>query len=414
MGSAANIANVPQILKNIWRDDIFNFMYEEQPFLGLVTKTTDWDGLFQLITVMYGGMAGRSNTFGEAKANKSPPKYAQMQVAVRDNFATWSVDHKLITLSRNQRGALVRALTESTEKATSKLKRSSCWMFWRDGGGSVARIKTISTNTFTLYDVNDIRNFDLDDVLEFSIDSGIAGAGVLAGSLVVTGLDEDLGIVTVDQNVTNIPTLAANYYVFHKGDYNLSFSGVPAYVTLTAPGTGIVPASIWGMPRTNFPTRLAGSRFTGSNLMITEAIKKALALGYRRNIETTHIFAPPEVYNDVEMSLGSQRMYTDEKVGTVGYQALNFTMQGGKTVKMYSDADIPRSPDASTRYVFGVNLPTWKFQTADDYPMWLASVATGGGKFMVEQNTNSSEGRLGGYGQLYTIAPGQNWNLALT
>lgn len=413
MGSAANVNNVPQILKNIWRDDIFNFMYEEQPFLGLVSKSTDWDGLFQLITVMYGGMAGRSNTFTDAKTNKSPPKYAQMQVGVKDNFATWSVDHKLITLSRNQRGALVRALTESTEKATAKLKRSSCWMFWRDGGGSVGRIKSISGSTFTLFDVNDIRNFDLDDVLEFSIDSGLAAGGVLSGTLTVTGLDEDAGIVTVDQAVTNIPTLAANYYVFHKGDYGASFSGVPAYVTLANPGTGIVPASIWGMNRTNFMTRLAGSRFSASNLMITESIKKALANAYRRNIETTHIFAPPEVYNDVEMSLGSARRYTDEKVGTVGYQALNFTTQGGKTVKMYSDADIPKDPGATTRYVFGLNLPTWKFQTADDYPMWLA--ATGGdSKFMVEQNANASEGRLGGYGQLYTIAPGQNWNLALT
>lgn len=414
MGSAATIANVPEILKNVWQNDIFDFMYEDQPLLGLLNKDTSWDGLYQIITVMYGGMAGRSNTFGDAKANKSPPKYLQMQVGVRDNFATWSVDHKLITLSRNTRGALVRALTESTEKATTKLKRSSCWMFWRDGGGSIGRISTSSTNTGTLYDLNDVRNVDIDDVIEFSSDSGLGGAGVRTGSITVTGINEDTGVVTFDQNLSTIPGFVNGDYIFHKGDYNLSFYGVPAYCTLAAPGTGIVPASIWGMLRTSFPTRLAGSRFTASNLLLTEGIKKALASAHRRNITTSHIFAPPEVYNDIEMSLGTQRRYVEEKVGTVGYQALMFTTQGGKSVKMYSDADIPKSPDALTKYVFGLNLPEFKFHTADEYPMWLNTVAGGSGKFMTEQNANATEGRLGGYGQLYTGAPGQHWNLALT
>jgi hypothetical protein len=46
----------------------------------------------------------------QGEENKGPPKFKQMQIPTRDNFAVWSVDHKLITLSRNQRGALVRAL----------------------------------------------------------------------------------------------------------------------------------------------------------------------------------------------------------------------------------------------------------------------------------------------------------------
>jgi len=409
MGSAATVANVPEILKNVWKEDIFDFMYEDQPFMGLVAKDTSWDGLYQYVTVMYGGMAGRSNTFGDAKANKSPPKYLQMAVQVRDNFATWSVDHKLITLSRNTRGALVRALTESTEKATTKLKRSTCWMFWRNGGGAIGSTSTSSTNTATLYDVNDIRNFDIDDVIEFSADDGTGGAGVHAGSLIVTGLNEDTGVVTFDANLSTVPGYANGDYLFHKGDYSLSFTGVPAYCTLATPTT-----TLWGMTRTSFPTRLAGSRFTASNLLVVEGIKKALASAYRRNVETTHIFAPPEVYNDVENSLGTQRRYTEEKVGTVGYQALNFTTQGGKIVKMYSDADIPKNQTATTKYVFGLNVPEWKFHTADEYPMWLNTVAGGAGKFMTEQNANATEGRLGGYGQLYTGALSQNWNLALT
>ncbi len=415
MGSAATIVNTPQILKNVWDDKIEDYFHDDQPFMALVSSDTDWDGLYRLVTVATGGMAGRSNTFGDANANKSPPSYLQMQVAVRDNFATWSVDHKLITLSRSDRGSLVRALTASTEAAMDKLKTSQNFMNWRDGGGCVGRFSVISTTTGTLYDLNDIRNFDIGDVIEFASDSGIAAGGVCAASATITALNEDTGVITFDINiVTGIPGISSTPYLFHKGDYNLSFYGVPSYCTLTAPGVGIVPSSIWGMARTSNPTLLAGSRFTASNLLLVEGIKKALATAYRRRIETTHLFMPPEVYNDLEMSLQGNRRYAEEKVGGVGFNALVFTMQGGKSVKCYSDPDIPKDSTAVTKYVFGLNLPKFKFSTAGAYPGWLNTVGGGAGKFMTEQNANATAGRLGGYGQLFTGAPKQHWNLALT
>jgi hypothetical protein len=412
---AATIANVPEILKNVWKDDIFDFMYEDQPLLGLLDKDTSWDGLYQIITVMYGGMAGRSNTFDDAQTGKSPPKYKQMQILTRDNFALWSVDHKLITLSRNNRGALVRALAESTEKATTKLKRSSCWQFWRNGGGAVGAIGSIpALDTIRLVDKNDIRNFDLDDIIRLGTTDGTSGA-LEAGALTIIGLDEDTGDIQFDAGVVaTVAAAAAGLFLFHQGDFGKSFLGIPAYVTLSAPGTGGVPTALWGMERTDFPTRLAGSRFSGTLLTVVDDIKSALATAHRRNIETSHLFVPPEVYNEIETTIGTSRRYTTEKVGTVGYEALMFTTQGGKSVKVYSDADMPKSADGTKQFVFGLNLDQWKFHTADEYPMWLASVANGGGKFMLEQNANSTEGRLGGYGQLYTNAPGQNWNLSLT
>lgn len=415
MGSAATVANVPEILKNVWKDDIFDFMYEDQPLLGLLDKDTSWDGLYQIITVMYGGMSGRSNTFDDAQLGKGPPKYKQMQISTRDNFALWSVDHKLVTLSRNNRGALVRALAESTEKATTKLKRSSCWQFWRNGGGAVGTVQSVGASSVVLEDINDVRNFDLDDPVNFATDDGSASspAGIRSGSAIITAIDEDTGTLTFNVTMASIGVTAADS-IFHRGDYAKSFLGIPAYCTLFTPGTGGVPTSLWGMDRSDFPTRLAGSRFTGTVATVTQDIKDALATGYRRNIETTHLFVPPEIYSEIETDIGTARRYTTEKVGTVGYEALVFTTQGGKSVKVYSDADIPKSPDGSTQYVFGLNLDTWKFHTADEYPMWLASVANGGGKFHVEHNANATEGRLGGYGQLYTHAPGQNWNLALT
>ena len=419
MGSAATIVNTPLILKNVWEDLAEDYFNDEQPFMGLVSRPTDWEGLYRLVTVPTGGMAGRSAIFGEALANKSPPTFAQMTVGVRDNFATWSVDHKLITLSRSDKGSLTRAVTSSTEAAMNKLKASQNFMNWRDGGGNVGRFSSISTTTGTLYDLNDIRNFDTGDVIEFADDSGVAAGGVKSASATIVGLNEDTGVITFDINIaTQIPGISSTPYIFHKGDYNLAFYGVPAYCTLQAPGVGIVPAAVWGLTRTTNPTLLAGSRFTSSNLLLIEAIKKSLATAARRKIKTTHMFMPPEVYNDVEMSLQGARRYVDEKVGNVGYKALVFTTQDGRDIKCYPDSDIPKDATAVTKYIFGLNLPEFKFRTAGAYPDWLTNPLAGGNgamsKFMVEQNANASSGRLGGYGQLYTKAFKQHWNLALT
>ncbi len=415
MGTAATVVNTPLILKNVWENKIEDYFHHEQPFQALVTQNSDWDGLYKLVTVATGGMAGRSTVFGDANANKSPPTYLQMQVAVRDNFATWSVDHKLITLSRSDRGSLVRALTSSTEAAMDKLKVSHNFMNWRDGGGCIGRFSSISTTTGTLYDKNDIRNLDVGDVIEFAADSGIAAGGVCSASATVAGLDEDTGVVTFDINIaTGIPAITSTPYIFHKGDYNNAWAGVPFYCTLAAPGSGIVPTTKWGMLCTSNPTLLSGSRYTASNMLLVEGIKKALATSFRRRIETSHLFMPPEVFNDLEMSLQGQRRYTEEKVGGVGFTALEFTMQGGKSVKCYSDADIPMNATATTKYVFGLNLKKFQFTTAGTYPDWLNTVGGGSGKFMTEQNANATAGRLGGYGNLWTGALKQHWNLALT
>jgi hypothetical protein len=419
MGSAANIVNVPQILKDLWEDDIHDFFYSEAPLLAHMSKRTDWDGLLLKVTVQYGGMAGRSHDFTSAQTNKSPPKYKQMDVEVRDNFAIWSVDHKLITLSRNQRGALVRALAENTEKAMSKLKRSSCWGLWRNGGGAVGKISAISTDTITLADVNDVRNFDLDDVIQLSADDGTGGGGVRTGSLTIVGINEDAGTLKCNVNVTaGIPGAVVGDFIFHSGDYNKAFAGIPAYVTINNPGTSgngtSTPASIWNMNRADFPTRLSGHRFTGTVATVVDDIQKALAKAFRRNCDISHLFVTPEIHQLIESSLGNNRRYVDDNVGKIGFQALEFTALGGKRVRCYADADIPKSPDGTKTLVYGLNMSTWRFHTADEYPMWLTSVANGSTKFMLEANANQSEGRLGGYGNCYTKAPGENFVLILT
>lgn len=410
--AASTITNVPLILKELWVDEIHDFQYKDQPFYGMVPKDTSWSGLKLHVTVQYANGTSVSSKFEKAKAGKRVSTYAAMEVETADLFALWAVDNKLITLTRDQKGSLVRALSEATEKANKKFKRRTAWQLWGNGGGAAAKISGISTTVATLSNAQDVRNFDIGDICEFAGDDGRANGGVLDGTRTITAIDEDLGKLTFDTTLATIATLGANDFIFHEGDYNNVIKGVEAYVTTQDPGVGDVPTSIWGMTRTAFMTRLSGHRMTPSaNLIAVEAVKEALMKAFVRSCGVTDLYCRPQIFNEIEMSLEGQRRYADEKVGKVGFSGLIFTSQSGKEVKLFADPDIKLGPSGE-ELIFGLNRDSWKFHTAEEWPMWLT--ADGEKKFMTEENANAREGRLGGYGNLYCKAPGENFVLLLS
>lgn len=409
---ASNSSNVPELLKSIWDDEVPDYQYEDEVFYGKIEKDTSWDGIKQIVTCKIGNGGGHSAKFDNAKANKGPSTFKKMEVETADNFALWSVDNKLITLTRNQKGALMRALQEATEGAQHKFKRRTVRQLWGNGGGAIGKVSSISTTTLTLTDVNDVRNFDIGDVCAFSNDDGYtASAGVFSETRKVTAIDEDAGIITFDTTLATISGLGANDFVFIDGDYGAVMKGVPAYVTLADPGVGGTPTSIWGMTRTTWMTRLAGHRFDGDQNQIGEEVLNALTKAFRRNCKTSDVFMSPELFNEFALSLESQRVRTvEEKVGRVGYTGIEVVSQSGKTVKCWGDPSVPKN--GTNQLVFGLNMDSWVLHSAEDYPMWLT--ADGEKKFLTEENNNAREGRVGGYGNAYTNAPGENWVLELT
>jgi hypothetical protein len=408
--AASNIVNVPLVLKELWLDRIEDFKYEDRPFYAMVDKDTSWSGLKLHVTMQYANGTSTSSKFGTAKDNKRASKFAAMEVETADLFTLWSVDNKLITLTRDQKGSLVRMLDKATTDAQDKHRRRTAWQLWGNGGGAAAKLSAASGTTLTLSNANQVRNFDIGDPIEFSSDDGRGGAGVLSETRDITAIDPDAGTITIDATIagTALAGVTANYYVFHEGDYGDDdhvIKGVTSYICLETPGTGSEPTSIWGMSRSARPEVLGGSRLTPSaNLIVVEAVKEALVKAYRRSIDVTHLFCSPEIFNEVEMSLEGQRRYADEKVGKVGFTGLEFSSISGKSVKLFADPDIPLGPSGE-ELVFGLNMPKWTFHTAEEWPMWLT--ADGAKKFLTEENANAREGRLGGYGNLYPTTANQ-------
>jgi hypothetical protein len=390
MAGSATVANTPEILKELWEGEVEEYMLSGMALYAMLPKSTDWDGEILNMTYMIGGMGGRSATFEDALQYKSPSKYKKAQLETADNFAVWSIDHKLITLSRNNRGALVRALDASTRHAFDKFKRAVAWQLHGNGGGCWGEIGSISTNTIVLADAEDATRVDIDDVVAISSDDGVAGAGILPHTqyLTVTGVDEKTGTITFDVNVTTAFPGASttNKHLFFAGDYGAVITGLDAICPY---GT---PANYFGMVRTTHRTKLAGVPVGGSGLQVHEGISKALSVSKRLRVSPTHLFMSPGLFNELDLTLGTQRRYADVKVGTVGFTGIEFANGEGAPVKCFPDIDM------KGRKVRGLDMDGLEFKSADDYPLWLT---VGDQKeFFSEANANAFQGRIGGYGQL--------------
>ena len=280
--AASNIVNVPLVLKELWKDRIEDFKYADRPFYAMVDKDTSWSGLKLHVTVQYANGTSTSSKFGVSKDRKRASKFAAMEVETADLFTTWSVDNKLITLTRDQKGSLVRMLDKSTTDAQDKHRRRTAWQLWRNGGGAAAKLSAASATTLTLTNKNEVRNFDIGDPIEFSTDDGRAGAGVLSETREITNIDPELGTLTIDATIagTALSGVTDGHFIFHEGDYGDDdhvLKGVTAYLGLEEPGTNDEPTTIWGMTRTTRPDVLAGSRMTPTESGFSMKISAALA-----------------------------------------------------------------------------------------------------------------------------------------
>jgi hypothetical protein len=404
--AAFTVSNFQKFLKYVWTQSEQEILfYEGRPFFAMVNKDDDWVGEIRPIVLEYAPPAGGSSDFTTAKANKRPAKLARFMVETADNFMLWSVDHKLLQLARNDKGAMANAWKSATRGSMEKLARRFAWQMWGNGGGAIGRLAsgvTLASTNLDLRDVRKVRNFEIGDKLKLSSDDGVAGAGVRAGVLEVTQVIREgtnAGRIVVDQNIsTAIPTATANDYVFIEGDYGAVCEGVASYVYADNS-----PPSIWTQARTDDPTRLAGIRVSGAGLLIEEAIKKALTAASNNDAMVDHIFLHPDNFNDLDLALGTRRRYADAKVGSVGFTGIEFASHNGKPVECYPD------PDVTYNVAFGLTLNKWTLASAGGIPIWL----TPDGKPLAEESANAQEGRLGAYAQLYTPAPGKNFRLSI-
>lgn len=402
---ALDLTSFASALKQHYTNDrIENMVYKDNPLLAMLKKYEQFGGKNLPIPIIYGNPQGRSTTFATAQANKTSSKLKDFVLTRVKDYSLASIDNETLEASKGNANAFMEAATVEIDGAIQSATRSLAISLYRSGSGSIGRSASttnIATNLIQLSDVESVTNFEVGMSLKVSSTDG--GGAVRSGKVVVTGIDRDLGTVTVDQNLsTAIPAIVATDFIFVEGDYDGKVKGVLAWLPSTAPSPS---ENFFSVDRSADATRLAGIRFDGSAMPIEEALVSAAARTAREGGKPDTCFMSYSKWADLEKALGSKVHYVDVKVNPeVGFRGILIHGPRGP-IKVVPDQNCP-----SDR-CFMLQMDTWKLYSLGKAPRILDQ---DGMKMLRESSADALEIRVGYYAQLGCNAPGFNANVKLS
>ena len=318
------------------------------------------------------------------------------------DYSLASIDNETIEASKGNANAFMEAATTEIDGAIHSAARSLAIAMFGSGSGSIGRIATtttIASPTLQLSSVESVTNFEVGQTLVLSTTDG--GGSVKSGTLVVVGVDRDLGQLTFADDIDNlVATAATNDYIFVQGDYDAKIKGLAAWIPASAPTS----SPFFGVDRSVDATRLGGIRFDGTSQPVEEALIGAAHRVAREGGKPTHCVMNYEKFAQLEKELGVKVRYTDLKATNyIGFRGIQINGPRG-VINVYADQNCP----ANVAYM--LQMDVWKLYSLGKAPKILD---TDGLKMLRDSSADSVEIRVGYYAQIGCRAPGWNARIAL-
>jgi hypothetical protein len=400
----ATAGTLDSALKTLWPQKKINLvMYKDAPLLGMIPKKTDFTGKNGVIAARYVGQQGRSADFATAQAAYTATGQIAWTLTRRHDYAVGRITGEAVRASKGSEGSLVDGINDEMASSTHALKRSLCAAIYGNGGGAIGQYASASTTVMTLVNRSSVVNFEVGQQICASAADGTSGALRDSGDFVtVTAVNRDAGTVTADANWSNIASIAANDYLFVKGDFDATnrgkITGIGGWIPVTAPA---VAESFFGVDRSVDTVRLAGTRFSSNaGGAIEETIQMALARGYENGSTADVLMMNPTDHNKLALALGNRVIYDGAKSsdGQVGYDAIKVTGLAGP-VKCIAD------PSCPVGYGWALKM--------DSLCLWSLGPCPGileedGMSVLRAATADEYEWRMGYYAQMYCKSPVDN------
>lgn len=405
----ATSVTIERVLKELYPDRKLEYMlYDKSPFLGMVPKDTDFVGDSKRISLITDGIAGRSADFTTAQTNRAGAGYDGFNLRHKTDYAIFGITTLAMRQSKNDKGALVKALNSETKTAITKLKQSISRSCFGNGGGAVGQIASGGgTATLTLTNPEDIVHFERREYIQHAATDGTSGAVGGTAQQLIQGVDRAAGTLSFAGAVP--AGFADGQYLFHAGDFGAKLSGIQGWVPPASP----TATPFLGVDRSTEPTRLGGQRFDAlrdTHGTLQRAFVKAGARLNREGGDPDALFVNPEDFATLLNDIGDKTRYektpgkTQGGKAVIAYNALCIMLPGGE-VKVYSDKHCPKGR------AFLLQMNTWQLCTAGKAPSWLDE---DGKMFLREGSADALQGRMAMYGDLACYAPGYNMSIDIS
>jgi hypothetical protein len=365
----------------------------------MLEKVKDFYGSVYPLPMRVTNPQGRSNTFSNAQAQKTPSNYKTFNLSRAHDYALASISTEAILASETNAGAFLKLATAEIDGALESLKRSIAWALYGDGSGSLGAVASVSSanpEVITLVNVEDIVKFEVGQTIEARSGATTRVFATATASAVVTGVDRDAGTITLGavDNSGNTDTIVANDTLNVVGDYNSKLTGLGGWIPSTAPGA----TPFFGVDRSIDPTRLGGVRVPSTGKPLDEALIDAARRAGREGANPDHVFAGFSKYSDLEKTLGNRVRYTDVDVAGIGFRAIELPGPQG-TIKVIPDRDCPENR------MYMLQMDTLALYSLKE-PVMIVDLD--GNKMLRESSADAFEVRCATYSQLGCDAPGKN------
>jgi hypothetical protein len=282
-----NTSSYANLLQIVYANDrLENRLHAMSPVFKRIKQSKTFTGKSYGYDMRYGGNEAVGATIADCQAAIAGSEAIQINLTRKTLLATARIDRELLDVAKQGRGAFVSAVTDETEQTELAFLRRLASQVFQNGGGAIGRIKTgttVNTDTITLENPQQAQMFHRNMIIEADNTDGSSGGAVHVGSQTITSVDYQAGTVTGSLHWDDvIAGIAADDYLFPKGQFGLGWAGFAAYCPASNPG----PAdNFYGANRSVNPTKLAGVRKTASGGTMEDsfidAATEAASLGMR-------------------------------------------------------------------------------------------------------------------------------------
>lgn len=373
--------------------------YKDAPFFAMLEKVKDFYGSSYPLPMRVTNPQGRSATFSSAQAQKKESNYKTFSLTRVRDYGLASISTEAMLASENDAGAFLRLATAEIDGTIDSVKRSLQWGLYGAGDGNIGQVASSSdaNNTITLVNVEDVSKFEVGQTLViWSATSGGSQRNYDGTNtdLTVSGVNRDTGVITFNEDITSSKTIAANDYIFVKGDRGAKITGLAGWIPSSAPTS----SAFFGVDRTVDATRLAGVRITSTGKPQDEALVDAARRMGREGANPDTVFSGYSKYASLEKTLGARVRYIDVEVAGVGFRGIEIAGPQ-KAMRVFPDRDCP----ASLQYM--LTMDTLALYSLKEPIMLLDQ---DGNKMLREGTADAMEVRVGGYFQLGCVSPKDN------
>lgn len=233
MAAIATAENIQYILKEKLKK-AEDYILEKNPFMGYINKRTDLGGKYNRRPFDDASIAGAGfGNFGDIQASKNDMSGADWQITPVKAYGVFSIDHFAMTMCEGDENGFYDLVDSRYKNAMKRLRNIYSRALWNNHGNAIGRVATNNTTSIELEQLQQMWLVERGMYIQVATTDGTSGS--VTANEIQQVLEVNRGALEIVPVNTFDADWNAGNYVFLRGGFGQSLSGVIEWAPLTPP-----------------------------------------------------------------------------------------------------------------------------------------------------------------------------------